>query len=216
MSATGRSTNRASTPPRPSSPRAPRRAKRKRVCANPECPVHHPKKQQPADQHRCCIQGRAGKAPPRGSAGPGHRLACAQSHRRRGSRPADETRPAVSGGTAYGDAGRAAPVHSHPATWHRQAQGRCEPQRNCWPHFCPRPRKASWAASWWRRPFSCPCTTRPTRQRFSAMPPMPTRWTWTPSPRQSSRSSRRRRRGKANKKATPTVSIQNPAKRAAA
>ena len=42
----------------------------KRVCANPECPVHHPKKQQQRDTRRCSIQGRTGEAPPRGGAWP--------------------------------------------------------------------------------------------------------------------------------------------------
>ena len=101
----------------------------KRVCANPECPVHHPKRQQQRTPRRCRIQGRAGEAPPRGGDGPGHRIARAQSHRRRGSCPADETRPAVSGRAADGDAGRTAPFRSHPAAWHRQAEGDAAPAK---------------------------------------------------------------------------------------
>ena len=67
----------------------------RRVCANPECPVHHPKKTATTDAGRCRLQGRTGEAPPRGGAGPGDRAARPESHRRGRSRPADETRPAV-------------------------------------------------------------------------------------------------------------------------
>lgn len=50
-SATGRNTRPANPPPRPSSRKARRKANSK-ICADPNCPVHHPKKQKPAtDAH---------------------------------------------------------------------------------------------------------------------------------------------------------------------
>jgi ParB family transcriptional regulator, chromosome partitioning protein len=70
------------------------------------------------------IQGRTRKAPPQGGHREGHRSARAQSDWRCGSRPADEARPALYRRTANSDAGRTAPRRSHPAAWHRQAQGR--------------------------------------------------------------------------------------------
>ena len=159
-------------------------------------PGPSPEEAAAADERRCRDEGRAGKAAPRGSAGPGHRVARTESHRRGGSCAADEARPAICCVAADGDAGRAAAWPSSSGSTASANRRTAPPRRNCWQRFCPRPRRASWAAFWWRRPSSCPCTTRPTRRRFSAMPRTPTRWTLTPSPRQSNRSSRRRRRGR--------------------
>ena len=154
----------------------------KKVCANPECPVHHPKRQQAAQPRRCRIQGRAGEAPPRGGYRADHRNARSQSHRRRGSRPVDETRPAVSGRAAHGDAGRAAPVRSHPAAWHRQTQGRCGPGET-----------AGRISSQGRGEQAGPHRGRDGDPAVHAQPDRrgkdsprrrarSTRWTWTPSP----------------------------------
>ena len=96
----------------------------RKVCANPDCPVHHPKKQQRRTITDAATKAAQEKQRREEAHAKATGIARSESHRRRGSRAADETRPAVSGRTADGDAGRAAPVRSHPAAWHRQVQRR--------------------------------------------------------------------------------------------
>ena len=172
----------------------------RKVCANPDCPVHHPKKQQRRTDPDAAMKAAQEKQRREEAQAQATGLRVLESHRRRGSRAPDETRPAFCRVAALRDAGRATACPSSSGSTASANRRTARPRRNCWRPFCPRPRKASWAAFWWRLSFCCPCTTRPTPRRFSAMPRTSTRWTWTPSPRQSSRNSRRRIRGRPARK----------------
>ena len=65
----------------------------RKVCTEPTCPVHHPKKQ-PAEG-RCQLQSGAGEAPPRRGTGERNRNPRPAIHRRRRSRSTDEARSSL-------------------------------------------------------------------------------------------------------------------------
>ena len=88
----------------------------RKVCTEPTCPVHHPKKQTPKAD--ASFKARAGEAPPRGGTGECNRNSRPAIHRGRRSRSADEARPSlhcrtiapVAGRKTAGD-GRTEPKH---------------------------------------------------------------------------------------------------------
>ena len=154
-------------------------------------------RQQATARDGCGIQGRAGEAPPRGGHRPGDRPSRPESNQRRGSRPPDETRPALCHRAPRRRLGRAPSGDHLSPSRHRQGQ---RSRRRPGQVACvlssqgrrehPRPRIGgnhhSANGAQLQRIRAKPC----------AKPPSSTRWTWPRSRPRSSRSSPRRRKRK--------------------
>ena len=185
-----------------------------------ESRLPHSPRQQATARDGCGIQGRAGEAPPRRGHRPGDRPSRPESNQRRGSRPADEARPAFCHRAPCRRLGRAPSGDHLSASRHRQGQRQPEtPRPNCSRPFFAKPTRAPSAGYWWQSP-SCKRRTVPTNPRKPcAKPPSSTRWTWPRSRRKVKQEFAAKEKAQTEKKAAPkppTKAPSKPIKKAAA
>ena len=216
---TRRSSRRASTPPRPSSPRAARRANCARSAPIPIARCITPRSSGDGRTPMPHSRPQQEKQPPRGSHCPGHRPPRLESHRRRRSRPADEARPAVCGETADRGTGRTASGDRHPAARHRQAEGRRGPGEAACGLSAEGRGKHNSVRILVETAILLSMHNQADTAKVLRDAARPTRWTRTPSPRRSNRSSPRRRKRKPQRRPRPNRQPRTrskPAKKSAA